>query len=455
MALYNWPFYPFILAVGHQLSGLHFQTVGHLWAIICFSLSAAVFVLILKEAGGNLKVMLAGLMLFIASPDLVADNVPKIVREHGFWVFLLLGLWCLVRFYTSNQFRYALCWGVTLVLATLFRIEGISFLLITPFALFFQSTRAWKTRFAMFFKAQSILLGSLFILGTLYFNHSLSADDMGRLYEPVNIIAKAFHEITEGLNDKAHIYGTQVLGEWIDDCALAGLLLTLCWVVLSKVFITAGIAQSLLFCISAFSNHISSRLYAGPIFMFFAMVGFINSIFILLNNYLLQARMTSPLAFAIQIYAAFGLLELYLNFQETRKKKVLISLVIITLLLSGQFGKTLWPPDSGDRYEIDATKWVESHKKPHDKVFYSSNRLRYYAGEYHASESLGWEGVQKLFAQNDIKNYNFIVVNISQKNPEQLKYLYAQLGKAIVQFDNGRKNSVLIYHLNVGKSLTN
>jgi hypothetical protein len=393
--------------------------------------------------------MVAGVLVFLSSPYLLGDVVPSIVREHGFWVCLLSGLWCLMRFYTSNQFRYALGWGVALVLATLFRIEALSFLTLLPFALFFQSRYEWKTRFAMVLKAHSVLFVSLIILAVLLLNYSIGVNNLGRLYEPMNITTKAFHEMMWGLNEKAQVYGAQVLGKWIDDYALQGLLLTLGWVVVSKVILAAGIAQSLLCIFTIYNRRVISGLSAGPILVGFIMIGFINSIFILLNNFLLSERMTSPLAFAIQICAAYGLVELYRNFQETKKKSILISFFIVAILLAGQLGKTLWPLDRGDRYELDAVKWLESYKKPQQKVFYDSMRLRYYAGEYHDSENIEWESVQKLFAQNDMRKYDYIVVTISRKNPEKLKFLNTRLGKAIKQFDNGRKNRVLIYRITI------
>jgi len=446
--LYNWPFYPLLLAAGHGLTGLHFQTVGHVLAIVFFALSSAAFVLILREAGGKRDVMFSGLFVFLASPCLVGDVVPMIVREHGFWASLLWSLLSLMRFYNTNRFAYALGWGVSAWMATLFRIEGLAFLVFLPSALFFQSCHTWQTRMRMFLKAHSMLLaGSIILLGSLLFYPSLKLDDLGRLHEPSNIIVKVFYEIDHGLKDKAQIFGTQVLGKWLDEYALPGLLLTLVWVLLAKVVVASGLGQTILCAIALKKRDFFNGILSCPILILFALVGFVNCVFILLNSFFLAGRIISPVAFAVQMIAAFMLADLYQDYRDSEKKTARIGFLIVVLLLAGQLIKTIWPESSGDDYEIKAAKWMEANKMPNERVFYDGMRLRYYAGEFKNDKDLDWSGVQRLFTDRSIENYHYLVVHGPRKHPEQVQYINERLGKPIMQFDNGRKNRVLIYHV--------
>jgi len=444
--LYNWPFYSLVLAAGHSLTGLPFQAVGHVLAILFFALSSAAFVLILREAGGRRDVMFAGLLVFLASPCLVGDIVPMIVREHGFWAFLLWGLWCLMRFFNTSRFLYALGWGGSAWMATLFRIEGLAFFIFLPAALFFQARHSWQMKISMFVKAHSILLISSIILflGFLL-NPSLNPADLGRLMEPFNIIVKVFSEVDSILKGKAQIYGSMVLGKWLEEYALPGLLLTFSWAIIFKIVGTAGLGQTLLLAISLKKRCIFQGLSAFPVLVVFSLIGIVNCGFILLNNFFLASRMTSPVAFAVQMFAAFVLAGLYQDFREHPKKTTRIGLLIVGLLLGGQLIKTLWPADCGDSYEVRAARWMNANKKQHERVFYDSMRLRYYAGEYLNDKNLDWPGVKQLFDSGSIEKYHYLVVHGPEKHPEQVSYIQDRLGRPIIQFHNGRKNRVLVY----------
>ncbi|HPX55693.1 MAG TPA: hypothetical protein PK425_04045 [Syntrophales bacterium] len=446
--LYNWPFYSLVLAAGHNLTGLPFQTVGHVLAILFFALSSAAFVMILREAGGRRDVMSAGLLVFLASPCLVGDIVPMIVREHGFWAFLLWSLWSLMRFYNTNRFVYALAWGVSVSMAALFRIEGLAFLVFLPSALFFQARHAWQVKMGMFARAHSVLLvGSILLAGIFLINPLLKPDDLGRLFEPFNIIVKVFSEGDQILKEKAQIYGTLVLGEWLEEHALPGLLLTLAWALLFKIVGTAGLGQTLLLTASLEKRRIFKELSAFPVLLVFLLIGFANCVFILLNNFLIADRMTSPVAFAVQVFAAFMLAGLYRSFTDPAKKTARIGFLIVISLLAGQLVKTLLPADSGDSYEVKAVRWMNANKKQHERVFYDTMRLRYYAGEFQNDQNLDWPGVKQLFDSGSIEKQHYLVVHGPEKYPEQVAYIQERLGDPIMQFHNGRKNRVLVYRV--------
>jgi len=145
--------------------------------------------------------------------------------------------------------------------------------------------------------------------------------------------------------------------------------------------------------------------------------------------------------------AAFALAGLYQEIKNPEKKTARVWFLIVAVLLAGQLIKTVWSQDSDDTYEIKAVKWVEANKKSHERVFYDSKRLRYYAGEYNDEKNLDWSGTKKLFETKYIYNYDYLLVHGPQENPGQEKFIAEKMGKPIMEFDNGRSNKVLIYRV--------
>ena len=440
---YPWPFYPALLAGGRWLTGFPLQQVGHLLSVIFFSASTAAFVMVLREAGGRRETQVAGMLLFLASPYLVGDIVPMVVREHGFWAFLLWALWALLRFCNRRRFVYAVYWGVFASIAVLFRIEGLSFLLMLPFALLLQSHRTVRERMVMLVQSHTVLLVSVTVLLlALLLVPSLSIQKMGRLHEPMAIAANVVDQLTHGLQHKAAIYGRTVLAPWLEKFAMPGLLLTLAWVLVVKILGTAGMLQSALFAMTLGQGERRKSVVGLPVLLGFLVIGLINSVFILLNSFLLSGRMTSPVAFAIALLGAFALADLY---QQRRRSRFLVGLASILLLM--QLLATLWPSGRDSAYEVEAVRWVESARLPGQQVFYDDNRLRYYAGHPHAlaSQNSGWKGLRKLIESGEIGQYQMLVVHVRDLGPDQIQFLESRLGKPTKVFYGPRNKKLFVY----------
>ena len=60
-----------------------------------------------------------------------------IVRDHGFWAFYLVSLYFLLKYVEDVSWKNALAWSASLLMATLFRIEGAIFLLTLPCCVLF------------------------------------------------------------------------------------------------------------------------------------------------------------------------------------------------------------------------------------------------------------------------------------------------------------------------------
>ena len=75
-------------------------------------------------------------VLVLALPVL-NDYRELVIRDFGFWAFMLIAMYCFIQYSRSSGVLDALKWQLAILAATLFRIEGIAFLMLAPFCFVF------------------------------------------------------------------------------------------------------------------------------------------------------------------------------------------------------------------------------------------------------------------------------------------------------------------------------
>lgn len=135
-ALYHWPFYGILIGVVHWLTGLSFENSAGLLNILLLMLACVVFVRVYEEISGNYGRIWVAAILILALP-ILNDYRDLVIRGHGFWAFMLIALYCFIQYSRSPGLRNALKWQLGILVATLFRVEGLAFLVLAPFCFLF------------------------------------------------------------------------------------------------------------------------------------------------------------------------------------------------------------------------------------------------------------------------------------------------------------------------------
>lgn len=451
LALYNWPLYPLLMSEIHDLSGLGFQTSAHLITVVMFALSCAGIIMIAKEAGGDRTVMLLTLLLILTSPYLVRSLLPLVVRDHGFLSFHIWSLVFFLRFLREEKWRHALAWGLTGSIATMFRIEGIVYLLGLPLVALMLEKPTWQARIKNLIKLEFFpIIATLVMAVAMLSLPSGDAYHLGRLTDPIKIATNVYYQISHGLADKADIYSDHVLGSFLDDYAFAGLILTLAWVLITK---SLGMAGWIHIGIVGASKALQKN--QGPaypkVFIFLLTLSLLNGAFILLSAFVLSARYLTPIAVLIILYAGFGLKSILKPSSDIvgigqKQNYKWLKLAIVALLVL-QSAANLWPQASEKQYEIMAAEWVKTHIPPRSHIYYDYGRLRYYVtGESYDREQVSWEALQQLISSGQIKEYEYAMIHVSNRHTEQKKFITDALGNSpIKSFKNDRDKELLIY----------
>ena len=131
----KWPIYSILIYglahVSHFSYPIAAYTLNGFFSLI----SIVLFILVVKELGGSQRVLWLAALTILLSYGF-NDVREYIIRDHGFWAFYLLSLFLLLNYFRRPNWVTALFWNMSIILATLFRLEGAIFLFLLPFLSF-------------------------------------------------------------------------------------------------------------------------------------------------------------------------------------------------------------------------------------------------------------------------------------------------------------------------------
>ena len=174
----KWPFYSLLIAGFVHLTPFSYETSAYLINGFFSLLTVLVFMRIIAfltektpfEKDKTLMTLLGALVVLFAH-ELNAVKT-YIIRDHGFWAFYLLSLLSLLYYFRERQWYYAWAWSLSIVIATLFRIEGAIFLLVIPWMTWFDAGQSKVARARAFLTLNSMtMIGCIAFSGFLWLYH--------------------------------------------------------------------------------------------------------------------------------------------------------------------------------------------------------------------------------------------------------------------------------------------
>ncbi len=449
--VFNWPLYSILIAATHKLTTLDIHTSAQLLSVIFFGITTASYLKLIELAGGATRVMLAGALILFSSHYLVGDVLEMLMRDQGFWAFYLTSLVFFIKFYKTKYYKDAFIWQISAILATLFRIEAISYLIFLPTILLLTQLETWKQRVSNFLKCNflNITIGVV-ILSALLLHSDLTMSSFGRLREVFT--SNLYQELTQHLHEKSAIMAEQVLGKYLQDFAVQGLLLTFIYIMIAKAISSIGLINAGLSILAIKSRRSLMDEQVFQVLRAAAVIAIINMALIITKVFVLSGRYVLALSLILMIFASFYLASLF-RYPQTvsvnEKKLKWLAIAIITFM-SLSLVKNILPKDKGYNYMQEAVAWVKENNPKQLPVFYSDPRMRYYANASYIGRWEGnWEYVTNAIKDNSIHNYQFLVIDHKKENPETETYLKKFLPeyKEVYRSRNGKdKKSVAIYN---------
>lgn len=446
MEVWRWPLFPLLIAGIHKLSGLDIQLSAQVLNTLLFGLTAASFLQLIREAGGQKAALISGGLLLLSSQYIVGDILAMLLRDQGFWAFFLTSLVFFVRHAKHYRLGDALLWQACIIIATLFRIEGITYLVLLPLALLRTAPTHVKLKALLHAHSLNIvasigLLVSILILG-------LKVTELGRLQEILTL--DIYQQLTQKLFTQANIMAESVLGEYLDKFAVPSLLISFIFIIIIKTFSTTGTVNTILALFAIASKPPLIEQPTKTILNTVILISLINMFLIITKVFVLSGRYIIALTLILMVYAAFYMIYLFdhykASYPKNRTWRITLWIVPISILV-GLF-TNLWPKPAGFNHEQDAIRWLNKHHVDTQEVFFDSARLRYYAGLPY-NGNLFREGV----VLNAIKNQQiitapYVVLVVSGKhaeNQDRFEETYPDYTETIRFYSPKNRKATIIY----------
>ena len=434
--LYNWPFFSILVAGIHKLTGLSLEQSGNLVNIAMFVIFTDALVLICnKTLPNNRQVFIAA--LFILGFTLFNDYRAYLFRDMGYWAFSALALYQFVKFLETPTWLNANMWQITIVIAILFRVEGVAILFALPFFVFFNNK---SIKDAFFQLVKLWLLVSLLALLSLAI--ALSVGSLPSAFGKFNEIFLYinFTQLSSGFAEKSAIIAEQLLNKYSDKYSElifgSGLFVMMLWKFIEALSISYFIYYIYIYFSKSRPTSIN-RKHTGLILYFIAINFIVLSVFVF-THFFLSTRYSVMLVTGLLLL----LLPIFCNFVEkailNRSKPVLAFTLLV--LIAG-------PIDSFTRsvskeYVKEMAIWSAENIPSDSKVAINEREMSYYMQENGIKEPITF--LRKLDF-SEFEQYDYVII-VVKHHKKQLKNELSKLDyKLIYTTSNDRGDKAYLY----------
>lgn len=456
VAIFNWPLYSLLISAVHRITNLSIHTSAQVLDIIFFAITTFSFSNLIKLAGGNKLTIACGVFLLLSTPYIVGDVLPMLLRDQGFWAAILTSLVFFVRYYRTQKISDALLWQVSAILAMLFRIEGITFLVGLPFILWLRHDLTFKEKSRLFLLFNIIpIFAAVSMLAMLLLSPSVTLSHFGRIQEVISLVS----DVSKAFNTKAALVGN-VLGKFFEDYGFISLVTSLLSILMLKIINIITWPVIALYAVNQ-STKSSQNIALEPdtriILYSAAFIASINAFASMARVFVLSNRYIVAIGFIALIFAAFCLASLIgklrtNTFSSPWGKWLTIILIVI---FSASFVRNILPKKAGYTFEKDAVAYVKEKNIANDKIFFVTDKSVFYANaNYTGRHTDHWRLTQDAINDGSIYRYDYLMlyVEADESLSEKQKVFTQQLSQYQLEkefYGVNRKKKIMLYVKNI------
>jgi hypothetical protein len=432
-----WPFYSMLIYGVVSITHLSWTGAAYFLNGFFSCISVLMFIAIIHFFTHQSRILWFAAAVILLSHEF--DSVRYyIIRDHGFWAFYLTSIVLLLHYFRDRTYSAALLWSISMIVATLFRVEGGIFLLVVPWISFFETNQIWVQRFKSFLHLNTITIIVAVFLSVWHFSHPYH-QQLGRLHELQFQLQHGVTSLIDNFNLKAAQLGSAVLGpDSIHDAKFVLLIMLTGWYLVS-----IATNLSLIYSILIVYAWIKKLLKMHRVLLIYLIVNLVITASFLVQHFFFSKRYLIALSLILMVWVPFALEELLQQWRIRKWPFVLALFLMIVSSLGGIF-------DFGysKRYIRDAGSWL-AQNTPGNAVIYSNDyQVMYY------SERFGIEIFTKHLAYADLnviahgkwKQYDYLALRIDQQELPRISAILKEINQQpIVIFVNKRGDQVRIY----------
>jgi len=444
---YNWPLYSLLIALVSKISFVGLETSAYIVNVLLQALLAFSFVRCIQLLGGNNKVALFAIILLLTNVTMNAYR-DQIIRDFGYWAFFFTALYFFIQYYQLRTAKYAIYFSVSMLVATLFRIEGIVFLSASPLLII-----SYERKYKENARSIILLLSPVPVLLVLILIYVMLTDitfaSMGRLIDPISYFQNAYENMVGGIAEKGDLLEEKILSVHASDMGTKSMFAIFFMMFIVKIISASGYIP-MFFAVTAYcSKYIKKTINNLNVINGFIVINTLVLTVFLLSHGFLSPRYTMTMGLLITLPAAFSLSYfMENNFDSSKWKKrakIMLIIVFVYMFLDG-----ITSFSASKFYIKESGVWLNKHMPVDAKLITNERTLYYYAEKELDSEAVI---VATRISKGDFrvnkKDYDFLAMKIRKKKTSQEKNLIEWVGaKPIFRTSNERGDTVLIFKLN-------
>jgi hypothetical protein len=428
-ALYPWFSYTFLVGKIMAATGIDALPIARLLNGLASSLTALV---ILRSAWVSLpqRATLVCAALLLLGNVWFNDLRAIIVREHLYFLFVIVGYYCLLRDLHTPRHIYKIGFGISTLIAGLFRIEALGFLVVVPLLRLIFETRSRSLR-AIALTALCVLpLAGIFLLACWNASGSITS-------------------LLAGPQARIDIFRDQILWPFEVRKATLAYCSMIAGLVIYGLVNSIGLTTVVLVGFGASMSGAARRsapFYLGTLYVVVGAVilsaqTFFNIVFDPRHGLILSLVLTVPAAVVLA-----NLLPTIRD-ESQRLPRIMFGFVIVMSIIGFFAGTRFY---DSQRYRFAAGQWLSANFPKHSRVLSNTNHVLFYGGFVNdqrlAILARGASRILDLSGIQDWKVYDFVVLSLRQDQLFQMPNLEKTIGQPpLKSFENGRGDKILVY----------
>lgn len=453
IAIYSWPFFPALVSVLSTYLHISLLNAAYVYNIIFFASTVSVFVKIIQTLGGNRALQWVAMLSILFYRSFNKYNY-YVIRDQGYWCFILLSLLLLLEFFKHPAWYKAVLWSACVAMSALFRIEGIAILLLAPFSIFC-SHISWRMKGLAWLKLNTLNIIATFILFVYVISHPKSALlNTPRINELHFELFHGMSYVYQQFLNYSNLMAQHVLPDIAKDNA-SGVLFS--GLLTYYVYLLLGVITwpYLILIFYAWYRHITFLQDQWKVIWSYILINMAITLLFTFTKIYFVDRYFQTIALCFLIFVPFGFIKLYQDFLASPNSLWKKALFIFVLLgWAAMVVSSLFHIGPSKRYIQHAKIWVTRNIPKDARIFTNSGQLAFMTNrqmtgwQYQVVDATSCYNWKSLPNPPVWINAQYLVVDLPQ-DPQLILSLTQKVGHAPLQIFLQRrpKREVVIYSI--------
>jgi len=443
------------IALLSSFSGLELYPSAQVLSLFWQVLLASGFVAVVRCFDTSLPGQLIALAVFFSIANLNHLR-PDIIRGFGFWALQLWAVWAGLCFFRHKAWRFALLWLGFSLAATLYRAEGIAYLLMIPgltlLHMIFAGSFSARKRVTIASFIIIVVSGLFYFISTperskptsgtanLTARQSFSATD--KLQKELASFQRAAGNFGQLKDNIREIMPNKWAQRSVNDLLIGGFVFHLLLIILKAT-------NAPLLALALYRGDIKRPFLSDPrhrLLAGYLLVGVIVGLLNIYNKYFVSPRYIMLTAILLCIPATLVLSRTYQRCATSPQsaarlwKYTVFALPLLICLypLSRQNDDKLYIREAG--------QWIKTHLNSEQTTYFNQQKVAFYAADY-ANDSFKrqYKDIESLLREG----YQYAVIYEGKTDADQEPLPQRLKEYRVKTFQNPRGRSVNVYKLPV------